>query len=284
MPRFKKRYNEIVRPELMKKFGYTNQMQVPKINKVVLNIGAGEAASDSKKIQQALNDLTAIAGQKAVVTRAKKAIATFKIREGLAIGAKVTLRGDLMYEFLDRLITMALPRVRDFRGVNPKSFDGRGNYAMGLKEHIVFLEIDYDKTETVWGMDIVFNTSAKTDEEAKALLEGFQFPFTRIEAAMAKTSQINRNKKREKLVAQYAAKRAELKKMAEDMKVPAEERFAARLKLAKLPRNSSKVRIHHRCELTGRSKGYYRKVKMSRIALRSLSNFGQIPGMTKASW
>ena len=178
VPRFKKRYNETVRPELMKKFGYANQMQVPKINKVVLNIGAGEAASDSKKIQQALNDLTAIAGQKAVVTRAKKAIATFKIREGLAIGAKVTLRGDLMYEFIDRLITMALPRVRDFRGINPKSFDGRGNYAMGLKEHIVFLEIDYDKTESVWGMDIVFNTSAKTDAEAKALLEGFQFPFT----------------------------------------------------------------------------------------------------------
>ena len=178
VPRFKKRYNYTIKAELMKKFGYTNIMQVPKINKVVLNIGAGEAASDSKKIQQALNDLTAIAGQKAVVTRAKKAIATFKIREGLAIGAKVTLRGDLMYEFIDRLITMALPRVRDFRGVNPKSFDGRGNYAMGLKEHIVFLEIDYDKTESVWGMDIIFNTSAKTDEEAKALLEGFQFPFT----------------------------------------------------------------------------------------------------------
>jgi large subunit ribosomal protein L5 len=178
VPRFKKRYNETVRPDLMKKFGYSNQFQVPKINKVVLNIGAGEAASDSKKIQQALNDLTAIAGQKAVVTRAKKAIATFKIREGLAIGAKVTLRGDVMYEFIDRLITMALPRVRDFRGINPKSFDGRGNYAMGLKEHIVFLEIDYDKTETVWGMDIIFNTSAKTDDEAKALLEGFQFPFT----------------------------------------------------------------------------------------------------------
>jgi large subunit ribosomal protein L5 len=178
VPRFKKRYNDTIKAELMKKFGYSNVMQVPKINKVVLNIGAGEAASDSKKIQQALNDLTAIAGQKAVVTRAKKAIATFKIREGLAIGAKVTLRGDLMYEFIDRLITMALPRVRDFRGVNPKSFDGRGNYAMGLKEHIVFLEIDYDKTESVWGMDIVFNTTAKTDAEAKALLEGFQFPFT----------------------------------------------------------------------------------------------------------
>jgi large subunit ribosomal protein L5 len=178
VPRFKKRYNDTIKTDLMKRFGYTNAMQVPKLNKVVLNIGAGEAASDGKKIMQAVNDLTAIAGQKAIQTRSKKAIAQFKIREGLPIGAKVTLRGDVMYEFLDRLITMALPRVRDFRGVNPKSFDGRGNYAMGLKEHIVFLEIDYDRTETVWGMDIVVNTSAKTDEEAKALLEGFQFPFT----------------------------------------------------------------------------------------------------------
>jgi len=179
VPRFKKRYNETIKPELMKKFGYTNALQVPRLNKVVLNIGAGEAAVDGKKITQAVNDLTAIAGQKAIQTRSKKAIAQFKIREGLAIGAKVTLRGDVMYEFLDRLITMALPRVRDFRGVNPKSFDGRGNYAMGMKEHVVFLEIDYDKTETVWGMDIVVNTSAKTDEEARALLEGFQFPFTK---------------------------------------------------------------------------------------------------------
>jgi len=177
VPRFKKRYQDVVKPDLMKKFGYKNALQVPKINKIVVNIGAGEAASDQKKIQAAVNDLTAITGQKVVVTRAKKAIATYKIREGLPIGVKVTLRKDRMYEFLDRLITMALPRVRDFRGLNGKSFDGRGNYAMGLKEHIVFVEIDYDKTETVWGMDIIFNTSAKTDAEARALLEGFQFPF-----------------------------------------------------------------------------------------------------------
>jgi len=143
----------------------------------VLNIGAGEAAGDQKKIQSAVNDLTAIAGQKAVVTRAKKAIATYKIRQGLPIGVKVTLRKDLMYEFLDRLITIALPRVRDFRGLNGRSFDGQGNFALGLKEHIVFVEIDYDKTENVWGMDIIINTSARTDAEAKALLKGFQFPF-----------------------------------------------------------------------------------------------------------
>lgn len=177
VPRFKKRYVDVVRPELMKEFGYENVLQVPRIEKIVLNIGAGEGAQDSKKVQQAQNDLTAIAGQKAVVTKAKKSIASFKITTGRAIGVKVTLRKDRMYEFLDRLVTMALPRVRDFRGLNGKSFDGRGNFAVGLKEHIVFVEIDYDKTETVWGMDIIINTTARTDAEAKALLKGFQFPF-----------------------------------------------------------------------------------------------------------
>jgi large subunit ribosomal protein L5 len=177
VPRFKKRYIDVVRPELMKKFGYKNKLQAPRLEKIVLNIGAGEGAADGKKIQAAANDLTAIAGQKAVITKAKKAIANFKITLGRPVGVKVTLRKDRMYEFLDRLVTTALPRVRDFRGVSGKSFDGRGNYAMGLKEHIVFVEIDYDKTETVWGMDIIFQTTARTDEEAKALLAGFQVPF-----------------------------------------------------------------------------------------------------------
>ena len=177
VPRFKKRYFEVVQPELMKKFGYKNKLQAPRIEKIVLNIGAGEGAADQKKIQSAQNDLTAIAGQKAVITRAKKAISAFKITAGRPVGVKVTLRKDRMYEFLDRLVTTALPRVRDFRGVSGKSFDGRGNYAMGLKEHIVFVEIDYDKTENVWGMDIIIQTSARTDDEAKALLAGFQMPF-----------------------------------------------------------------------------------------------------------
>jgi large subunit ribosomal protein L5 len=177
VPRFKKRYFDVVRPELMKKFGYKNQLQAPRIEKIVLNIGAGEGAADQKKIQSAQNDLTAIAGQKAVITRAKKAISAFKITAGRPVGVKVTLRKDRMYEFLDRFVTTALPRVRDFRGVSSKSFDGRGNYAMGLKEHIIFVEIDYDKTENVWGMDIIIQTSARTDEEAKALLAGFQMPF-----------------------------------------------------------------------------------------------------------
>ena len=177
VPRFKKHYLDVVRPELMAKFRYKNRLQAPRIEKIVLNIGAGEGAADQKKIQSAQNDLTAIAGQKAVITRAKKAISAFKITAGRPVGVKVTLRKDRMYEFLDRLITVALPRVRDFRGVSAKSFDGRGNYAMGLKEHIVFVEIDYDKTETVWGMDIIFQTSARTDDEAKALLAGFRLPF-----------------------------------------------------------------------------------------------------------
>ena len=177
VPRFKKRYFDVVRPELMKQFGYKNVLQAPRIEKIVLNIGAGEGAADQKKIQSAQNDLTAIAGQKAVITRAKKAISAFKITAGRPVGVKVTLRKDRMYEFLDRFVTTALPRVRDFRGVSPKSFDGRGSYAMGLKEHIIFVEIDYDKTETVWGMDIIIRTTARTDAEAKALLAGFQMPF-----------------------------------------------------------------------------------------------------------
>ena len=177
-PRFKARYRDEIRAKLKEKFSYANDMQIPKLEKVVLNMGVGDAAVDSKKIQGALADLEAIAGQKPVATAAKKSIAGFKLREGQLIGAKVTLRQDRMYEFLDRLVTIALPRVRDFRGLNGKSFDGRGNYAMGMKEHIVFPEIDYDKVEKIRGMDIVVCTTAQTNEEAKALLAEFDFPFS----------------------------------------------------------------------------------------------------------
>lgn len=176
-PRMKRHYLDVVRPALKAKFGYANDMQIPRIEKIVLNMGVGEAVSDRKKVDQASNELSLIAGQKAVVTRARKSIATYKVREGMALGTKVTLRKQRMYEFLDRLITIALPRVKDFRGLNPKSFDGRGNYAMGIKEHIVFPEIDYDKIDRVWGMDVIVCTSAKTDEEARALLKAFNFPF-----------------------------------------------------------------------------------------------------------
>ena len=175
--RLKKQYDDKVRSELTKEFGYKNPMQVPRLEKIVINMGVGEAVNDSKKIQAAADELTRIAGQKPVVTKSKKSIAVYKLREGQAIGVKVTLRSDRMYEFLDRLVTIALPRVRDFRGLNGKSFDGRGNYALGLKEQIVFPEIDFDKVDEVRGMDIVICTSAKTDKEAKALLKGFDLPF-----------------------------------------------------------------------------------------------------------
>ena len=175
--RLQEHYDKVVRAELLKQFGYGNPMEVPKLDKVVINMGVGEATSDSKKINAAVAELTAIAGQKPVITKARKSIATFKLREGMNIGCKVTLRRQRMYEFLDRLITIALPRVRDFRGVSGKSFDGRGNYTLGLKEQLVFPEIDYDKVDKVRGMDIVICTTAKTDAEAKALLKGFQMPF-----------------------------------------------------------------------------------------------------------
>ena len=177
-PRLKTVYETTVREALQKQFGYGNPMQVPALDKIVINMGVGEATQDRKKVDSALADLTLIAGQKPVITRAKKSIATFKLREGMPIGCKVTLRRERMYEFLDRLINIALPRVRDFRGVNPNSFDGRGNYALGLKEQIVFPEINYDKIDKVRGMDIIICTTAKTDEEARALLKGFEMPFT----------------------------------------------------------------------------------------------------------
>ncbi len=176
-PRLKKHYNDEVRKELTEKFGYTNPMQVPKLEKIVLNMGVGDAVGDSKLVKQAVAEMTKIAGQKPVMTIARKSIATFKLREGMPIGVKVTLRGNRMYEFLDRLITIALPRVRDFRGLKDKAFDGRGNYAMGIVEHIVFPEIDYDKIDRVWGFDIAICTSADSNDEAKALLDGFNFPF-----------------------------------------------------------------------------------------------------------
>ena len=176
-PRLKGEYNDRIRAVLTEKFGYTNPMQMPKLDKIVLNMGIGEAVADTKKANAALKDLAAIAGQKPVPTKARNSIAGFKLREGMVIGGKVTLRGDQMYEFLDRLITIALPRVKDFRGLKPTSFDGRGNYAMGLKEHIVFPEINYDQIDQMWGMDIIVCTTAKTDDEARALLTEFKFPF-----------------------------------------------------------------------------------------------------------
>jgi large subunit ribosomal protein L5 len=177
MTRLQDHYDQVVRPALMEEFGYTNRMQVPKLDKIVVNMGVGEAVQDAKKIDAAVADMTAVTGQHPVVIRAKQSIATFKLRKNMPVGVKVTLRRQRMYEFLDRLITVALPRVRDFRGVSGRSFDGRGNYALGLKEQLVFPEINYDQVDAVRGMDIVIVTTANTDAEAKALLRGFQMPF-----------------------------------------------------------------------------------------------------------
>lgn len=177
VPRLRRHYDDVVHGELTQEFGYANPMQVPRLEKVVLNMGVGEGVGDSKKVDSAVEDLSLIAGQKAVITRARRSVASFKLREGMPIGAKVTLRRQRMYDFLDRLITIALPRVRDFRGLNPKSFDGRGNYAMGVREHIVFPEIDYDKVDSIRGLDIIICTTASSDEEARALLKNFNFPF-----------------------------------------------------------------------------------------------------------
>jgi len=176
-PRLKVFYEDTVRAKLKEHFSYANPMQIPKIDKIVLNMGVGEAVADKKKVESASNDLAMIAGQRPVITRARKSIAGFKVREGMALGTKVTLRGDRMYEFLDRLVTIAMPRIKDFRGLNPKSFDGRGNFALGIKEHIVFPEIDYDKVDEVWGMDVVVCTSTNNDDEARELLRAMNFPF-----------------------------------------------------------------------------------------------------------
>ena len=179
MSRLKDLYNDQIVENLTKKFGYKNVMQVPKLDKIVVNMGVGEAKENAKILESAVKDMEAITGQKAVLIKAKNSIANFKIREGMAIGCKVTLRGEKMYEFLDRLVNLALPRVRDFRGVNPDSFDGRGNYALGIKEQIIFPEIEYDKVDKVRGMDIIFVTTANTDEEARELLKEFNMPFAR---------------------------------------------------------------------------------------------------------
>ncbi len=177
IPRLRTEYNDVIRAKMTKEFGYKNPMQVPQLDKIVLNMGVGETVADTKKIKSAAADMELIAGQKPIITYARKSIAGFKVREDMPLGVKVTLRKSRMYDFVDRFVNIALPRVRDFRGLNAKSFDGRGNFAMGIKEHIVFPEIDYDKVDQMWGMDIIVCTTAKTDEEARALLAAFKFPF-----------------------------------------------------------------------------------------------------------
>ena len=291
IPRLKEQYKNEIIINLKKKFSLENSYMVPKFVKVVLNMGLGQDANDKKKIQNCIEDMSLISGQKPIVTMFKKSISNFKTRKGAPAGVKVTLRKDRMYEFIDRLINIALPRIKDFRGLSVNGFDKFGNYSFGIKEHIIFPEINFDKVDRIRGMDITIVTNGKKKEITKALLEAANFPFIKKDkeekinwGIMAKTSSIQRNLKRIKLVAKYLKKRNELKKIIKNKKLSLDERFNAQLKLAKLPRNSAKIRIRNRCEITGRPHGVYRKLKISRIALRELASKGRIPGMTKSSW
>ena len=291
IPRLKEQYNKKIVVDLQKKFSMKNKLMVPRIKKVVLNMGLGPDSNDKKIVQNCIEDITLISGQRAVITKFKKSISNFKTRKGTTAGIKVTLRSNKMYKFIDRLVNIALPRIKDFEGLNVNGFDNFGNYSFGIKEHIIFPEINFDKVERIRGMDITLVTTGKDKKAAFALLEAMNFPFIKKInkkvinwGNMAKTSSIQRNLKRIKLVKKFLKKRENLKKIIKNKKLPLEERFAAQLKLAKIPRNSAKVRIRNRCEITGRPRGVYRKLKISRIALRDLASEGKIPGMTKSSW
>ena len=291
IPRLKEQYDKKIVIDLQKKFSMKNKIMVPRVTKVVLNMGLGLDANDKKIVQNSLEDVSLISGQKPIITKFKKSISNFKTRKGTAAGIKVTLRSNKMYEFIDRLVNIALPRIKDFRGLSMSGFDNFGNYSLGIKEHIIFPEIDFDKVNQIRGMDITLVTTGRDKKTTLALLEAMNFPFIKkIEKKginwgdMAKTSAIQRNLKRIKLAKKFLKKRESLKKIIKNKKLPLEERFAAQLKLAKIPRNSAKVRIRNRCEITGRPHGVYRKLRISRIALRDLASKGKIPGMTKSSW
>ena len=291
IPRLKEQYDKKIVIDLQKKFSMKNKLMVPRVTKVVLNMGLGLDANDKKIVQNSLEDVSLISGQKPIITKFKKSISNFKTRKGTAAGIKVTLRSNKMYEFIDRLVNIALPRIKDFRGLSMSGFDNFGNYSLGIKEHIIFPEIDFDKVNQIRGMDITLVTTGRDKKTTLALLEAMNFPFIKkIEKKginwgdMAKTSAIQRNLKRIKLAKKFLKKRESLKKIIKNKKLPLEERFAAQLKLAKIPRNSAKVRIRNRCEITGRPHGVYRKLRISRIALRDLASKGKIPGMTKSSW
>ena len=291
IPRLKEQYNKKIVVDLQKKFSMKNKLMVPRIKKVVLNMGLGPDSNDKKIVQNCIEDITLISGQRAVITKFKKSISNFKTRKGTTAGIKVTLRSNKMYEFIDRLVNIALPRIKDFEGLNVNGFDNFGNYSFGIKEHIIFPEINFDKVDRIRGMDITLVITGKDKKATFALLEAMNFPFIKKInkkeinwGNMAKTSAIQRNLKRIKLVKKFLKKRENLKKIIKNKKLPLEERFAAQLKLAKIPRNSAKVRIRNRCEITGRPHGVYRKLKISRIALRDLASEGKIPGMTKSSW
>ena len=280
----KKEYAERIAPALKNQFQYSSSMQIPVLKKIVINQGLGMAVADKKIIEVAINELTAITGQKAVATVSRKDIANFKLRKKMPIGVMVTLRRERMYEFLEKLVRVALPRIRDFKGIESK-FDGRGNYTLGIQEQIIFPEINIDSITKILGMNITFVTSAPTDEEGYALLKEFGLPFKNSKKdkyIMAKESMKAREVKRAKLVAKYAEKRAALKKIVNSGD-PAEA-FEAAQKLQALPKNSNPIRLHNRCKLTGRPKGYIRQFGISRIQFREMASNGLIPGVKKASW
>jgi len=291
IPRLKDEYEKKTIDDLQKKFSMKNKYMVPKFIKVVLNMGLGLDANDKKKLQNCIEDMSLISGQRPIVTKFKKSISNFKTRKGFTAGVKVTLRSNRMYEFIDRLVNIALPRIKDFQGLSVNGFDTFGNYSFGIKEHIIFPEINFDKVDRIRGMDITLVTNSKNKKFTFALLESMNFPFNKQKknkeinwGTMAKTSSIQRNLKRIRLAKKFLKKRENLKKIIKNRKLPLEDRFAAQLKLAKIPKNSAKTRIRNRCEITGRPHGYYRKLKISRIALRDLASKGKIPGMTKSSW
>ena len=290
IPRLKEQYKKVIVGKLKDKFSMKNSLMVPRFVKIVLNMGLGPDANDKKIVQNCIEDMSLISGQKPIVTKFKKSISNFKTRKGSTAGVKVTLRKNRMYEFIDRLVNIALPRIKDFEGLNSSGFDKSGNFSFGVKEHIIFPEINFDKVDRIRGMDITIVTTGKEKKIIYALFEAFNFPFKKTNnkkvnwGYMAKTSSIQRNLKRIKLAKRYLKKRESLKKIIKNRKLPLEERFKAQLKLAKLPRNSARIRIRNRCEITGRSHGVYRKLRISRIALRDLASNGKIPGMTKSSW
>ena len=286
IPRLKITYEKEIVTKLISKLSLKNKHEVPKIEKIILNMGLGEDGSDGKKLKACSDDMALIAGQKPVVTKFKKSISNFKTRKGSNAGVKVTLRSNKMYEFIDRLVNIALPRIKDFRGLSSKGIDNSNNYSFGIKEHIIFPEVNFDKVDKIRGMDITIVTTSKNKEGTLELLKEFNFPITNKKnwGKMAKTSAIQKNLKRIKLVKRYAKKRAELKKIINNKKLELSERFAAQLKLNKLPKNSSKIRVRNRCEVSGRPHGVYRKLRISRIALRDMASAGKIPGLTKSSW
>ena len=292
-PRLRTLFEEVVRKRLAEEFGYKNPMQVPVVEKIVINMGIGEGVNDRKKVEAAANDLGLISGQKAVITKARKSIATYKVRDGQAIGCKVTLRKARMYEFMDRLINVALPRVRDFRGLSPKSFDGGGNYSLGDQgaHHLPRDRLRQGGRHLGNGHHGLYQ--CQVGQRGARLAGRIQLPVPAVRACrnakiqeklMAKTSAIEKNNRRRRLSKRYAGRRSRLKAVARDKNKPMEERFAATLKLAEMPRNSSATRVRNRCEITGRPRGFYRKHKLSRIALRELGSRGLIPGLVKSSW